>query len=61
MIWRRQLLAWLERASGIGYRRLPPLHEEPERKDQVEATKRVRESAVSLSKEMIRLEEALRR
>jgi hypothetical protein len=60
MLWRQKLLAWFERASGIGYRRLPPLHEEPERKDQAEATKRVRESALSLSREMTRLERALR-
>jgi hypothetical protein len=60
MTWSGKLLTWLERATGIGYRPLPPFSEEPERKNRVEATKRMQANALSLSREMIRLERALR-
>jgi hypothetical protein len=54
MGWGTELLTWLQRATGIGYLHLPPLNEEPERKNQVEATKRVQENALSLLREISR-------
>jgi DNA repair protein RadC len=54
MGWCTELLTWLQRATGIGYLHLPPLNEEPERKNQVEATKRVQENALSLLREISR-------
>jgi hypothetical protein len=61
MVSWKEVLAWLERATGIGYRSLPPLEEEPERKQHIVASKKMRTRALSVSRELSRLERALRK
>ena len=55
----KTIVTWLGRATGIGYKSLGPLNEEPERRKQLLATKRMRRNAVSLTNEMDKLEKML--
>ena len=57
----REVFAWLERATGIGYRPLSPLKEEPEQKKHMEVTKKMCDHALSISRELIKLEGILRK
>ena len=61
MVSWKEVFAWLERATGIGYRPLSPLKEEPEQKKHREATKKMCDHALSISRELTKLERILRK
>jgi hypothetical protein len=55
----RSIRTWLGRATGIGYRSLRPLSQEPERRKQRRAAKKITKNALSIIKELDRLERML--
>jgi hypothetical protein len=62
-LWRR-IMVWLSKATGIGYRQLPPLSEDEKRQEAAKAAemmKRACRKVTRESRELLRLESTLRR